>query len=178
MQHIFFTTQYRIKKQIIKKIGKLVANDYIGHYTDSIHYELEQTSRLMNMLTNQLFKKLEITITLDEYIALDTVSINAGICQRDLAKLILKDRANTGRILNELEQKGFITRFIDTKNNRLVKKLGITEAGLTELNNINHKIKAYLSGVTKRIPPEDIARVQETLKAFRLELEKVVETNI
>ena len=95
-----------------------------------------------------------------------------------MAKLILKDRANTGRILNELEQKGFITRFIDTKNNRLVKKLGITEAGLTELNNINHKIKAYLSGVTKRIPPEDIARVQETLKAFRLELEKVVETNI
>ena len=155
-----------------------MANDCIGHYTDSIHYELEQTSRLMNMLTNQLFKKLEISITLDEYIALDTISINAGICQRDLAKLILKDRANTGRILNELEQKGFITRFIDTKNNKIEKKLGITEAGLTELNNINHKIKAYLSGVTKRIPPEDIARVQETLKAFRLELEKVVETNI
>ena len=98
-----------------------MANDCIGHYTDSMHYELEQTSRLMNTLTNQLFKKLEITITLDEYIALDTVPINAGICQRDLAKLILKDRANTGRILNELEQKGFITRFIDTENNRLEK---------------------------------------------------------
>ena len=150
----------------------------IGHYTDSIHYELEQTSRLMNMLTNQLFKKLELSITFDEYIALDTVSSNAGICQRDLAKLILKDRANTRRILNELEQKGFITRFIDTKNNRLVKKMGITETGLQELNSINNKIKTYLSGVTKRIPPEDVDKVRDILRAFRLELDKIVETNI
>ena len=135
----------------------------IGHYTDSIHYELEQ---------------LELSITFDEYIALDTVSINAGICQRDLAKLILKDRANTGRILNELEQKGFITRFIDTKNNRLVKKMGITETGLQELNSINNKIKTYHSGVTKRIPPEDVDKVRDILRAFRLELDKIVETNI
>ncbi len=155
-----------------------MADNGIGHYTDSIHYELEQTSRLMNMLTNQLFKKLELSITFDEYIALDTVSINAGICQRDLAKLILKDRANTGRILNELEQKGFITRFIDTKNNRLVKKMGITETGLQELNSINNKIKTYLSGVTKRIPPEDVDKVRDILRAFRLELDKIVETNI
>lgn len=155
-----------------------MADNELEHYTDSINYELEQTSRLMNMLTNQLFKKLELNISLDEYITLDTVSINAGICQRDLAKLILKDRANTGRILNELERKGFITRFIDTKNNRLVKKMGITETGLQELNSINNKIKTYLSGVTKRIPPEDMQRVQTVLKEFRFELEKVVETNI
>lgn len=155
-----------------------MTNIDIGHYTDSIHYELEQTSRMMKMLTNQIFNKLDINVSLDEYIALDTVSVNAGICQRDLAKLILKDRANTGRILNELEQKGFITRFIDTKNNRLVKKMGITETGLQELDGINNKIKTYLSGVTKRIPPEDMQRVQTVLKEFRFELEKVVETNI
>ena len=148
------------------------------HYTDSIHYELEQTSRLMKKLTNQLFEKLEIGLTIDEYAALDTVSVNAGICQRDLARLILKDRANTGRILDSLEQKGFITRFIDTKNNRLVKKMGITEKGLRELDTINKKVKQYLESVTKTISDEDIERVQETLKSFRLELEKVVQINI
>ena len=148
------------------------------HYTDSIHYELEQTSRLMKKVTTQLFEKLEIDLSLDEYAALDTVSVNAGICQRDLARLILKDRANTGRILDSLEQKGFITRFIDTKNNRLVKKMGITERGLKELDTINKKVKQYLESVTKTISDEDIERVQETLKSFRLELEKVVEINI
>ena len=148
------------------------------HYTDSIHYELEQTSRLMKKLTNQLFAKLEIGLTMDEYAALDTVSVNAGICQRDLAKFILKDRANTGRILDSLEQKGFITRFIDTKNNRLVRKMGITEIGLKELNMIDSKIETYLKSLTRKIDPADVDRVQETLKSFRIELEKVVEINI
>ncbi len=129
-------------------------------------------------MTKKLFEKLEIGITMDEYAALDTISINAGICQRDLAKLIIKDRANTGRILDTLEQKGFITRFIDTKNNRLVKKMGITEKGYNELNFINNKIKHYFENVTNKIPDETWVKVQTVLKAFRLELEQRVETNI
>ena len=148
------------------------------HYTDSIHYELEHTARLMRLLTQQLFQKLNIDISQDEYCALDTVSINAGICQRDLAKLILKDRANTGRILNVLEEKGFITRFIDTKKNRLVKKMGITEKGYKELANINKKIKSHFDKVTMKIQPEEVERVRSSLKNFREELEKTVEMNI
>ncbi len=149
------------------------------HYTDSIHYELEQTARLMKILTQQLFERLELKLSPDEYSALDTVSINAGICQRDLAKLLLKDRANTGRILNSLEEKGLITRFIDTKNNRLVKKMGITEKGLKELDKINKKIKSYLEGVThKTMSPEEVIKVQQTLKKFRMDLEKTVNMNI
>ncbi len=148
------------------------------HFTESIHYELEQTARLMKKLTTQLFDKLELDITPDECFTLDTISINAGICQRDLAKLILKDRANTGRILDTLEQKGFITRFIDTKNNRLVKKMGITEKGYNELNLINSKIKDHIKNTTGKITPKEVEKVQEVLKKFRKNLEQVVEINI
>ncbi len=148
------------------------------HYTNSIHYELEQTAKLMRILTAQLFEKLEIRISQDEYAALDTISINPGICQRDLAKLIIKDRANTGRILNCLEEKNLVTRVIDTKDNRLVKKLEITQDGIKELNSINIKIKSYMDNVTKKIAPEEVDRVQEILRGFRLDLEKVVEMNI
>lgn len=152
--------------------------DKIEHYTDSIAYELEQTSRLMKMFGKQIFEKLEISITLDEYAALDTISINAGICQRDLAKILIKDRANTGRILDTLEQKGFITRFIDTKNNRLVKKMGITEKGYNELNFIDKKIRHYFENVTHKVHEETWIKVRSVLKAFRIELEQMVETNI
>lgn len=149
------------------------------HYTDSIHYELEQTSRLMKKLTNQLFTKLGIVMTVDEYSALDTISVNAGICQRDLAKLILKDRANTGRILNSLEKKGFITRFIDTKNNRLVKKMGITEAGYKDLKAVTEKLNSYIEKITvTKISPSEVDKVQQTLKQFRMSLEQAVEMNI
>lgn len=150
----------------------------LKHYTDTIHYELEQTARLMRKLTQQLFEKLNVEITPDEYAVLDTVSINAGICQRDLAKLILKDRANTGRLLDSLEQKGFITRFVDTKNNRLVKKMGITETGLEYLKNITERINDYINGVTTKVSPKEIDKVQDALKNLRLDLEKIVEMNI
>lgn len=148
------------------------------HYTDSIYYELEQTARLMKILTLQLFDKLKLDITPDEYFALDTVSVNAGICQRDLAKLLLKDRANTGRILESLEQKGFITRFIDTKNNRLVKKMGITEKGYNELELINTKVRSHIENTRGKITPKEVRKVQEVLKKFRKNLEQMVETNI
>lgn len=148
------------------------------HYTDSIYYELEQTARLMKILTLQLFDRLKLDITPDEYFALDTVSVNAGICQRDLAKLLLKDRANTGRILESLEQKGFITRFIDTKNNRLVKKMGITEKGYNELELINTKVRRHIENTRGKITPKEVEKVQEVLKKFRKNLEQMVETNI
>lgn len=152
--------------------------DKILHYTDSINYELEQTARLMKLLTIQLFDKLQLNITPDEYFALDTVSVNVGICQRDLAKLLLKDRANTGRILDSLEQKGFITRFVDTKNNRLVKKMGITEKGYNELDMINSKIRSHIENTRGKITPKEVQKVQEVLKKFRKNLEQMVKTNI
>ncbi len=148
------------------------------HYTDSIHYELEQTARVMRMLTTQLFEKLEIGLSMDEYAALDTIYCNHGICQRDLAKLIIKDRANTGRILNSLEQKGFITRFIDTKNNRLVKKMKVTDNGTRELKEITEKFHEYLGGVTQKFRAKEIDAVKESLKKFRLDLEQLVNMNI
>ena len=93
------------------------------HYTDSIYYQLEQTAKYCKYLGMQIFQKLDLPISLDEFVILDILIDNEEICQRDLAKLILKDRPCTGRLLNSLEEKGFIERFDDTKNNRLVKKM-------------------------------------------------------
>ena len=148
------------------------------HYTDTIHYELEQTAKLMRKLSLQLFEKLNIDISIDECAALDMISCNEGICQRDLAKKILKDRANTGRILNALEDKNFITRAIDTKNNRLVKKVEITPKGIKELENITKKIRSYLESVTTAVPRDEMRKIRDILKSFRLNLENVVEMNI
>ena len=148
------------------------------HYTDSIHFELEQTARLMEMLTSQLFIKLDIQLSMDEYAALDTIFCHDGICQRDLAKLILKDRANTGRILNSLEEKGLITRYIDTKNNRLVKKMNITDQGTSELKIITAKFNEYLSGMTQKFRAKEVEAVRDTLRKFRMDLEQLVNVNI
>lgn len=79
------------------------------HYIDSIYYDLELTASMLKAMGAQLFDQWEVGISPLEHAALDTIFCHAGICQRDLAKLILKDRANTGRILDSLEEKGLIT---------------------------------------------------------------------
>ena len=60
-----------------------------GHFVDSFIYELEQTSTYCRERGVQFFKELDIGIAMDEYIAIDVISTNAGISQIDLAKLIL-----------------------------------------------------------------------------------------
>ena len=150
----------------------------LKHYTDSINYELEKTARVMRMLGMQLFEKLNIDLLLDEYVALDTISCNEGICQRDLAKLIIKDRANTGRILNSLEEKGLVTRFVDTKNNRLVRKMSITKKGFDRLININKKVESYLAEVTRVVSEEEINAVHASLKKLRESFESLIDFKI
>ena len=42
---------------------------------------------------------------------------------------MLRDRVRTGRILNSLDEKKYIKRTNDTRNNRLIRKLEITKSG-------------------------------------------------
>ena len=60
------------------------------HFTDTIFYQIELTARYTKMLGMQLFGKLGVGLTIEEFAALDTISANEELCQRDLAKLILK----------------------------------------------------------------------------------------
>ena len=148
------------------------------HYIDSIYYDLQLTSSVMKKLGEQVFEKLSLGITPLEHATLDTIFCNAGICQRDLAKLIFKDRANTGRILDSLEEKGFITRFIDVKNNRLVKKMGITEKGHQKLEEVNEKLEKLFNKFEKTVSKKEIEKTQKSLKKLRETLLEIVNMNI
>ena len=148
------------------------------HYTDSIYYQFEQTAKFCRHLGMQVFQKLNLPVTLDEFAALDTILVNEGICQRDLAKLILKDRPNTGRILNSLEEKGYIERYADTKNNRLVRKMKITEQGKQISKDVTTALKKYIDKIPKIFSEKDKQDLKDLMKRFRENLEQEVEMNI
>ena len=150
----------------------------IPHYTESIFYELKQTARMMKFHAIQLFSLLEIDLTPEEYTTLDTIMCNPELCQRDLAKLLLLDRANTGRVLNKLEKMKYIKRSVDTRNNRLVKKVIITENGIKELDIINNKIMDKYLAIASKIPQEEFDSVKQSLRNLRLNLEKHIENKI
>ena len=101
------------------------------HCIQSLFYNIEQTARICRAgVENYFDEHAEGRISFDEFIILETVYCYPEICQRDLAKLILKGTSHTSKFLAVLEEKGFIERPVDTKGNRIVKKIVITDRGM------------------------------------------------
>lgn len=148
------------------------------HYTESIFYQFEQTAKYCRYLGVQVFQKLNMSVTPDEFSALDVIMLNEGICQRELAKIILKDRPSTGRILDSLEKKGYVERFVDTKNNRLVRRVKLTDIGKTVTEDTSNKLRDYISHLPKVFSDEDKEKLKDLIIRFRESLEKEVEMKI
>lgn len=149
-----------------------------NHFTDSIFYEIELTAKYCTMLGAQVFEKFNTGIPVKEFSTLDTLLCNPGICQRDLAKLILVDRANTGKILDSLEKKGFIERKLAVKNNRPVKIAELTEAGRKKTEEVTALVRPHMEVVRKKVNNSDLAKVSSLLKQFREVLKDTLEIQI
>lgn len=93
-----------------------------------------------------------------------------------MSKLILKDRSNTGRILNILEKNGLITREIDTKQKRLVKKIYITKKGEKLWEEIQPELRKEFSFIYNDVSKEEFETLKKLLTKFRNSLSK--NTNI
>ena len=150
----------------------------IKHYTNSLYYELILTTKYMRMLGTQVFEQECIDASPDEFSTLDVISCNPGICQRDLAKLILKDRANTGRLLDVLEEKGLIVRTLVERNNRPIKQIDITPKGKDFLVNITAIFKERLEAFGEIISEEEMNKTCDFLRKFREVAGNMIKTQI
>lgn len=146
------------------------------HYVESILYTMEQTVVYTKIKAAQIISELNIDVTIDQFAALDAIYSNDDICQRDLSKIILKDRSNTGRILNIIEEKGFIKRSVETKGKRLVKKIYITDKGKKLIEENLPKIKNEFSKVFENISEEEFIELRKISTKMKDDLSKT--TNI
>jgi len=147
-------------------------------YTETLYFEVKQTAKYCKMLGLQLFSKVNSPISPEELIILDVVSKNPDICQRDLAKNILKDRANTGRLLESLEKKELIKRVVDVKNNRLVKKIVITDSGEELLEDTMETMYPIFEEISKSFTEEEVIQTKHLLKKMRDTFKNIVELRI
>lgn len=149
-----------------------------NNFTESIFYQVDLTARYFKFMGMQIFEKLNIQIPIEEFFALDIISCNEEMCQRDLAKILLRDRANTGKILTSIEKKGYIERIVDTKNNRLIKKIIITDSGKKIVEEINAKTSTAKKLIEEVFTKETEEILITTLKNIRKKLSTVIETQI
>lgn len=148
----------------------------IPSFTESIPYLIEQTSRYIELHGKAFFAKIAgDIITSEEFRALDAIINNPDICQRDLAKLLLRDRVRTGRLLDSLENKNLITRFGDLKNKRLVKKMKLTQQGENLFNELIQKFKPHVEILRKNFTDKQVEELKTLLNSLKSALAEIVE---
>lgn len=148
------------------------------HYTESIVYLMEQTVIYFKVKGAQFFNQLNVGVTIDQFVVLDAIYSNDDICQRDLSKIILKDRSNTGRILNILEEKGFIKRAVETKGKRLVKKIYITDNGRKMIDENQSKLRNGFLKIFEDVSEEEFTTLRKTLNKLKDNLSKTTSIQI
>jgi len=170
MQHVIFVTSILQKK---------IMTQEFPHFTESLFYKLEQIARYLELQGKDFFEKLtDGNFTAEEYRTLDVILCNPNICQRDLAKLILTDRVRTGRILDSLENKGLIKRFNDVKNNRLVRKMTLTEEGKQYYEEITQKIQPYLLNLIENFTSKQAKQLTDLLVLLQKALSQTVKIKV
>ena len=147
-------------------------------YEDSLFYLINSCSKYFNILFEQYFKNLNMGISSTEHLALMVIIDNKECSQRDLARIILKDRANTGKLASGLMEKGLIKIDLKTKNNRPVKILTITKKGLNLCEKIMKTIEPVVDKLHQEISDEVIENTKNTIKNFRTVVENIVKVNI
>ena len=148
------------------------------HFTDTIFYQIELTAKYCKLLGQQVFDKYSTGISVEEFAVLDTILCSGELCQRDLAKLILKDRANTGKLLDTLENKGLVSRELSIKNNRPVKLIKLTDEGKNKLEEAVSKIRPHYKEIKEKIANSDLAKVKDLLKELRHMLNDTLQIQI
>lgn len=140
------------------------------HYVDTIIYSIDKIIKgLKNELKNKL-ETLDIGITGEQFIVLDTICGTPNIYQQQLAEIIMKDKSNTNRILKILEQKGLITKKYGNVNNRLVYFLQVTKEGKKIVDSNMPKIKQFITEIFKNIDNSEIEILHKLSNKFQADL--------
>ncbi|MBQ7449845.1 MarR family transcriptional regulator [bacterium] len=147
-------------------------------YSKSIYYNVRLTSRYIKAFIAQILEDFGLEISSDELFTLDILKCEGSMCQRDLAKLLFKDRANTGKIAQSLEKKGLITISVDQKIKRLVKKLSITKKGKDLLSELTKKSRTLTNKISEKFSEKEYENLITILHKIVNEIKPVLKTQI
>src|SRR5574344_5746 len=160
-----------------------ICNIKRGIFTKFINAQYDNTiflniQKIAKYIQEDYLKKYNSEITHDEFRALGIISCNSDICQRDLAKLILRDCVKTGRILDSLEKKKFVERFHDTKGKRLVKKMKLTKLGEDFYSKTLKKVHKGTVEFFKIFSEKQFNELHNSLKLLHEKLKETVEVEV
>lgn len=142
-------------------------------YIDSFPYEIELTARVCHENARQMLEAYTKEVSIDEFTVLDTLVAKPELSQADLARLILKGKAHTGRFLMSLEGKGLIERHVEERNGKLIKVSHVTPKGRELYSNIIENFRPSVEQFESVVSVDEIKNIIENLKKLRSAIEHI-----
>lgn len=142
----------------------------LNHYVDTIIYSIDMIIKNLKTELKHKIDKLNLGITGEQFVVLDTVSYYDNIYPQKLSDIMMKDKSNTTRMIQILVDKGLITKEIGKINNRLVYQLKITKEGKKLVDDNMPKIKKYITEIFANIPDEEIELLHKMSTKFQTAL--------
>ena len=143
------------------------------HYIDTVIYSIDKIIKGLKIELKNKLETLNIGITGEQFIVLDTICGTKNIYQQQLSEIIMKDKSNTNRILKILEEKGLITKEYGNVKNRLVYFLKPTDAGKKIVEDNMPKIKQFITEIFKNIDDSEIEILHKLSNKFQADLSEV-----
>ena len=140
------------------------------HYVDTIIYSIDKIIKGLKIELKKKLETLNIGITGEQFIVLDTICGTENIYQQQLSEIIMKDKSNTNRILKILEEKGLITKEYGNIKNRLVYLLKVTDEGRKIVEDNMPKIKQFITEIFKNIDNSEIEILHKLSTKFQADL--------
>lgn len=142
-----------------------------------IGMKLVRVGKMVRAIANQKFAKAKYPITPEQFTVLTAILDHDGLYQRQIGALTLKDRPNITRIINILEEKGFVTRTPDI-NKRKIFKINITEKGKQAYEKVVPTVLEHWQDTVKGISDEELSNCLKVLNKIKANLEEKLNMQI
>ncbi len=142
----------------------------LNHYVDTVIYSIDMIIKNLKTELKHKIDKLNLGITGEQFVVLDTVSYYDNIYPQKLSDILMKDKSNTTRMIQILVDKGLITKEVGKVNKRLVYQLKITKKGKKLVDDNMPKIKKYITEIFANIPDEEIELLHKMSRQFETAL--------
>lgn len=140
------------------------------HYVDTVIHSIDIIIKNVKAELRLRADELDMGITSEQFVVLDTISANKDIYQQKLSDILYKDKSNTNRIVSVLLEKGLITKDVSSINNRLVNVLNISEKGQELIDKFMPQVKEIVRDICSNITDEDI----DNLHVLSSKFEKIL----
>jgi len=119
--------------------------------------------RVVNKLRCQIGRQLKhMDLTSEQWAVLARLREEDGLTQNELAKRILKDQANTTRILDKVEKKGLVRR-VDALNDRRTYLIYLTDEGRHAVEVCNPLVQQVKEKITEVLTEDEITALRRML---------------